>query len=540
MTGSKSAGAASAALKYEGHEMLRERLCLSLLAGREVHIKKIRETPAAAAAAAAAGDSAMLPGLQQHEASFIRLLCKISSGSEVYIHPTGTSLRFKPGLLLGVRPAAAAAAGQSAAAAAAAAAPITHFCHEGRGISYYLEPLLLLSPFCRFRVSLLLRGVTDAAATDPSVDLLRLQQLPLLQQLLQRAGGAVAAAAAATPAELKIHCRGVPGAPYGIVSFKGPQVARGPLQPLDFAAAGAAVKRVRGVSFAASASVAFARRAVAAARGVLNDLLPDVWVYVEDAGRAATGSKAAAAAAVAASAAAGGAGGQQQQLQQLLQQQKQQLIDAKVPAVGLVLVAEDMKGGARAAGDAILLDPATAAAAAAAPGDTAAAAAAASRATGNSKLQQLLKIESAKASTAAAGAAAAAPEEQLGIRVARLLLLQQLLGGSIPPRGQKLALLFAALADDVAPSKVLLSRLLPSTVGFLRLLRDFFGVAFSFEQQQQQQQQEQQQQQQQQEEDSDEEEETAGGDGFLDLTWAPQVLATCVGVSFKNTSLSSF
>ena len=93
--------------------------------------------------------------------------------------------------------------------------------------------------------------------------------------------------------------------------------------------------------------------------------------------------------------------------------------------------------------------------------------------------------------------------------------------------------------------QVMLSRLTPSSVGFLRLLRDFLGVAFSFEQQLQQhdlQQQQQQQQEQEEGESSEEDEETGRQQQSepLDLSWAPQVVATCVGIGYKSLSLSSF
>ncbi|OEH75671.1 RNA 3 terminal phosphate [Cyclospora cayetanensis] len=318
----EGASAVPATLEYEGQMFLRERLCLSLLSGREVRIRHIREKPSAAVATAADA----LPGLQQ--------------------------------------------------------------------------------------MSVLLRGLTDAAASDASVDLVRLQQLPLLQSLLQLAGGEVAAAAKASPPEIKVHCRGVPG---------------------------------------------------------------------------------------------------------------------------LVLVAEDLKGGCRAASDAILLDSAT---------EAKDAAAAASRATSNRKLQVLLEAE-AKATKGGAAANAGGittAEEQLGIRVSRLLLLQQMLGGRVPPRAQKLALLFAALAADHAPSQVLLSRLVPASVGFLRLLRDFFGVAFTFTEKAQQE----EVQEEHQEQESDDEEDGSMKNGpsntadSLDLSWAPQIVASCVGIGYRNVGLSSF
>lgn len=77
----------------------------------------------------------------------------------------------------------------------------------------------------------------------------------------------------------------------------------------------------------------------------------------------------------------------------------------------------------------------------------------------------------------------------------------------------------------------------PSTVGFLRLLRDFFGVAFTFEQQEQGT---KEQLQQQHSDEDDENSSNTERDEPLDLSWAPQVLASCVGIGYKNTNVSSF
>lgn len=77
-------------------------------------------------------------------------------------------------------------------------------------------------------------------------------------------------------------------------------------------------------------------------------------------------------------------------------------------------------------------------------------------------------------------------------------------------------------------SQVLLSRLAPSGVAFLRLLRDFFGVAFSFEEVAQRSIADEAQ---------EDEEETCA---TMDLSWAPLLRLTCVGTGFKNLGLSSF
>uniref|UniRef100_A0A5F9CXP4 RNA terminal phosphate cyclase like 1 n=1 Tax=Oryctolagus cuniculus TaxID=9986 RepID=A0A5F9CXP4_RABIT len=124
-------------LSYAGCNFLRQRLVLSTLSGRPVKIRKIR----------ARDDN---PGLRDFEASFIRLLDKITNGSRIEINQTGTTLYYQPGLLYG--------------------GSLEHDCSVLRGIGYYLESLLCLAPFMKHPLKIILRGVTNDQV-DPSVSI---------------------------------------------------------------------------------------------------------------------------------------------------------------------------------------------------------------------------------------------------------------------------------------------------------------------------------------------------------------------------------
>uniref|UniRef100_A0A2I2Z8K5 RNA terminal phosphate cyclase like 1 n=1 Tax=Gorilla gorilla gorilla TaxID=9595 RepID=A0A2I2Z8K5_GORGO len=124
-------------LSYAGCNFLRQRLVLSTLSGRPVKIRKIR----------ARDDN---PGLRDFEASFIRLLDKITNGSRIEINQTGTTLYYQPGLLCG--------------------GSVEHDCSVLRGIGYYLESLLCLAPFMKHPLKIVLRGVTNDQV-DPSVSI---------------------------------------------------------------------------------------------------------------------------------------------------------------------------------------------------------------------------------------------------------------------------------------------------------------------------------------------------------------------------------
>ena len=65
---------------------------------------------------------------------------------QVEVNETGTVLSFQPGTLVGGR--------------------VEHSCSLGRGIGYWLEPILALAPFCRDPLHLTLTGVTNNQ-TDP-------------------------------------------------------------------------------------------------------------------------------------------------------------------------------------------------------------------------------------------------------------------------------------------------------------------------------------------------------------------------------------
>lgn len=79
--------------------------------------------------------------LTEYEVSFIHLLDKITNGTKIELNETGTSIYYSPGLLNG--------------------GELEHDCSLQRGIGYYLEPIMILSPFCKNCIDLKLRGVTD-------------------------------------------------------------------------------------------------------------------------------------------------------------------------------------------------------------------------------------------------------------------------------------------------------------------------------------------------------------------------------------------
>lgn len=135
----------------QGSNFLRQRLILSLLSSRPVKIENIRSNP-----------DDLIVGLKPFEVSFIHLLSVISNGSKITISETGTQVTCIPGLLTG---------------------DIINFkADSSKSLSYYLEPILLLAPFCKKPLELTIRGRLQNDLTgNNSVYKLKHAALPLLE-----------------------------------------------------------------------------------------------------------------------------------------------------------------------------------------------------------------------------------------------------------------------------------------------------------------------------------------------------------------------
>lgn len=227
---------ASSVLRYSGAAHFRQRILLATLTGRAVRIDGIR---------ADATDEEEV-GLRDYEACFLRLVEKVVNGCEVVINETGTALRYRPGIIVG---------GEG----------LSHDCGTSRAIGYFAQALLVLAPFAKKPLSILLRGVTNGP-DDVSVDVLRTVTLPLLRYF------------GVDGASLQVAKRGAPPLGGGEVQLQVPPVRQ--LTPVSLLELGK-VRRVRGVAYGTKVSPQIANRMVDGSRGVLNDFLPDVWVYTD-------------------------------------------------------------------------------------------------------------------------------------------------------------------------------------------------------------------------------------------------------------------
>eukprot|EP00297_Palpitomonas_bilix_P013189 CAMPEP_0113888708 /NCGR_PEP_ID=MMETSP0780_2-20120614/13033_1 /TAXON_ID=652834 /ORGANISM="Palpitomonas bilix" /LENGTH=366 /DNA_ID=CAMNT_0000877609 /DNA_START=201 /DNA_END=1297 /DNA_ORIENTATION=- /assembly_acc=CAM_ASM_000599 len=225
-------------IQFKGAQQLRQRIANSLLSGKLIRISDIRSN-----------DSE--PGLRDYEASYLRLIEKVTNGSRIDINVTGTTIKFKPGVITG-------------------GSGLSHECGTTRSIGYFIEGLLLFLPFGKAPTQITFRGITNDESAL-SVDTLRTVTLPFARKfgIEGRDGEALA---------LKVVRRGAPPRGGGQVVFDCPIVKK--LQCVQMTELGR-VRRVRGVAYTTKVSPQVANRIVDATKGVLTRFLPDVYIYTD-------------------------------------------------------------------------------------------------------------------------------------------------------------------------------------------------------------------------------------------------------------------
>lgn len=221
----------SSRLRFEGCAHFRYRIISSLLSGKPLKISNIR----------AEEDS---PGLQDFEANFLRLIESITDGTSIEINETGTILRFLPGLVIG--------------------GSHSHSCGTAKSVGWFIEALLPIVIFAKEPTFITFTGITNDSM-DMSVDIIRNVTLPLLKNF-------------GISSELKIKKRGAPPNGGGVVDFSCDIIRE--LSPISLLDMGL-IKRVRGVAYSSRVSPTILTRVVDSARGILNNLLPDVFIHTD-------------------------------------------------------------------------------------------------------------------------------------------------------------------------------------------------------------------------------------------------------------------
>ncbi|KAG8624962.1 hypothetical protein KVT40_006713 [Elsinoe batatas] len=240
-------------LKFQGPDHLTSRLILATLTGRPIRVSGIRDS------------SHSNPGLSPSEISFFRLLDAVTNGSHIEFSMTGTTFLYKPGLIMG-----------SADGYGATGGVIRHEIprDNDRGVSWYLIPLCMLAGFAKMPLNVILTGpgvITSATEKgDVSVDTVRTAILPLYKHFGME-----------VKMELRVLRRSNPGRTGtgggGEVQLIFGHQVRLP-KTVHLQSPGK-IKRVRGVAYSTGVAAANNARMIEAARGVLNPLVPDTYVF---------------------------------------------------------------------------------------------------------------------------------------------------------------------------------------------------------------------------------------------------------------------
>jgi len=225
---------ANEVLKFEGCNFFRQRLVYSLLSGRTVCFKEIRPLDED-------------PGIKDHEAKMLSLLEKITNGTKIIINRTGTQVKFEPGLLQG--------------------GEVDLDCGTKRCISYFLEPLVMLAPFCKSPLKASLKGVTNAP-DELSVDAIRATWLPVFNKFVLND----------EILGIKINARGFLPEGGGSVLFTSP-VAK-TLRYVQRTTPGKICK-IRGLAYTCKVNPSIASRMIDSAKEMMRGYLSDVYITVD-------------------------------------------------------------------------------------------------------------------------------------------------------------------------------------------------------------------------------------------------------------------
>lgn len=133
---------------FQGSNNFRLRIILSTLSGKPIKIEKIRSND-------------LNPGLKDYEVSFLRLMEAVTNGSSIEISYTGTTVIYKPGIIVG--------------------GSYTHNCPDSRPVGYFIEPMLYLAPFSKKKFSLLFKGITGTNQYA-GIDAIKWGLLPVLEK----------------------------------------------------------------------------------------------------------------------------------------------------------------------------------------------------------------------------------------------------------------------------------------------------------------------------------------------------------------------
>ncbi|VWU49168.1 RNA 3'-terminal phosphate cyclase-like protein, putative [Hepatocystis sp. ex Piliocolobus tephrosceles] len=143
-------------MEFEGSNYFRFRLALSLISGKTITIKNIRKKKKNIYENEYEYSHKQEieqehEGLYEYEAKLLKLIDKLCDDTIITINEDGTELYFKPGFLIG----------NVKEEVRISDLNISFNCGKERSITYFIEFLLMVIPFFKNPVKLLLKGITD-------------------------------------------------------------------------------------------------------------------------------------------------------------------------------------------------------------------------------------------------------------------------------------------------------------------------------------------------------------------------------------------
>lgn len=235
-------------IKCDGLTHFRQKLLCSLLSGKPVEFNNVEPSSFAV-----------------HHQSLLSLIQKVTKGTlatkKALPSPAGPvyKISFTPGVLI-------------------CGSFLSHDCEGERGLSYFIEVLLILGLFSKHDLNIILRGYTNHFR-DVSVDMIRNSTFSVLKSF-----------GVENRPTLQILKRGVPPGGVGEVKLVVP-IVRNSLKPVHLLKEGM-IKRIRGIAFCAGLHSSNSEQIVKGAREFCNKLIPDVWIVTDNySGEKAGGSK---------------------------------------------------------------------------------------------------------------------------------------------------------------------------------------------------------------------------------------------------------
>jgi RNA 3'-terminal phosphate cyclase-like protein len=218
-------------LSVEGASLFRHHIVCSILTKKPITISSIHpeEDP---------------PGIRPHEANFLKFIDRFTNGSTFQVSQGNTKLVFNPGMILG--------------------GVFSHDVPTSRCVTYVIEAALLLMPFAKYDSKITFVGCTQGDA-DLSVDTVRTVSLRWLTLF-------------GITSSLRVIRRGCAPAGNGAVEVTCTAVRK--LKSIKATERGR-VKRIRGIASACKVAPDLPQRTATSAKGVLLNILPDVYVVTD-------------------------------------------------------------------------------------------------------------------------------------------------------------------------------------------------------------------------------------------------------------------